>query len=182
MIKLAILLLASSTALASEELPYIYQGKPIAPMVFEEFVPWLSETNNSPTVSIDLGKAANARNEYDKDNITRDDFLGEHGFCSERDRIEERYAGEVCYWWQGKLNNGLHLFAVRDYGGGSSAWLYQFLIKFHKGKEVDLVTLEESDRDLMSLMGTYGVYGDRGRLTIEDGRLALSDHVRVARP
>ncbi len=171
MIKLAILLLASSTVLASEELPYVYNGKIVSPHVFAEFVPWLSDTNTSPTVSIDLAKSAHARNEYNKDNITRDDFLGEHGFCSERDRIEERYAGEVCYWWQGKLNNGLHLFAVRDYGGGSSAWLYQFLIKFHKGKEVDLVTLEESDRDLMSLMGTYGVYGDRSMLRVEGGEL-----------
>ena len=54
MIKLAILLLVSSSVLASEELPYIYQGKPIQPHVFKEFVPWLSETNSSPTVTIDL--------------------------------------------------------------------------------------------------------------------------------
>jgi len=120
---------------------YFYQGKPISPHVFAEFVPWLSDTNSSPTVTIDLAKAANARNEYDKNNITRDDFLGEHGFCSDYNRIEEdRYVGEVCYWWQGKLDSGLHLFAVRDYGGGRSSWLYQFLIKFHKGEEVDLET------------------------------------------
>ena len=170
MIKLAILLLISSTALASEELPYIYQGKPIQPHVFKEFVPWLSETNNSPTVTIDLAKAANARNEYNKNNITRDDFLGEHGFCSDYNRIEEdRYVGEVCYWWQGQLDNGLHLFAVRDYGGGRSSWLYQFLIKFHKGEEVDLETGKTTDRDLMTLMGTYAVYGDRPILTVENG-------------
>jgi len=170
MIKLAILLLISSTALASEELPYIYQGKPIQPHVLKEFVPWLSETNNSPTVTIDLAKAANARNEYNKNNITRDDFLGEHGFCSDYNRIEEdRYVGEVCYWWQGQLDNGLHLFAVRDYGGGRSSWLYQFLIKFHKGEEVDLETGKTTDRDLMTLMGTYAVYGDRPILTVENG-------------
>ena len=170
MIKLAILLIISSTALASEELPYIYQGKPIQPHVFAEFVPWLSDTNNSPTVTIDLAKAANARNEYDKNNITRDDFLGEHGFCSDYNRIEEdRYVGEVCYWWQGQLDNGLHLFAVRDYGGGRSSWLYQFLIKFHKGEEVDLETGKTTDRDLMTLMGTYAVYGDRPILTVENG-------------
>jgi len=167
------LTVTSLTALASEELPYIYQGKPIQPHVFKEFVPWLSDTNNSPTVTIDLAKAANARNEYDKNNITRDDFLGEHGFCSDYNRIEEdRYVGEVCYWWQGKLDSGLHLFAVRDYGGGRSSWLYQFLIKFHKGEEVDLETGKTTQRDLMTLMGTYGVYGDRPLLTVENGELA----------
>ena len=172
MIKLAILLIISSTALASEELPYIYQGKPIQPHVFAEFVPWLSDTNNSPTVTIDLAKAANARNEYDKNNITRDDFLGEHGFCSDYNRIEEdRYVGEVCYWWQGKLDSGSHLFAVRDYGGGRSSWLYQFLIKFHKGQELDMEADKVLDRDLMTLMGTYGVHGNNRRLTVENGKL-----------
>ena len=150
---------------------YFYQGNPISPHVFAEFVPWLSDTNSSPTVTIDLAKAANTRNEYSKEMEQK----GEHKYCSNHRPLlgfeEDRYTGRVCYQWDGKLKNDLHLFTVTDNGGGTLTTMDQFLIKFHKGEEVDLETGKTTDRDLMTLMGTYGVYGDRSRLRVEDGNL-----------
>lgn len=165
-------LLAFSVYAAEDDPVYFYQGNPISPHVFAEFVPWLSDTNSSPTVTIDLAKAVNARNEYNGEIEQR----GEHRYCSDHKPMrdfEDMYTGRVCYEWDGQLSNGLHLFTVTDNGGGSLTTMDQFLIKFHKGKEVDLKTLEESDRNLMSLMGTYGVHGNNRKMIVEDGRLGV---------
>ncbi len=155
---------------AEDDPVYYYQGKPISPHVFAEFVPWLSDTNSSPTVTIDLGKAANARNEYSDEMERR----GEHEYCSDHDAMigfEGVRTGWVCYQWSGRLKNNLHLFTVRDNEGGTLTTEDQFLIKFHKGQELNMEADKVLDRDLMTLMGTYGIRGNNRRLTVENGKI-----------
>jgi len=170
LLKKILLLSALLTSSVYADPVYFYQGNPISPHVFAEFVPWLSDTNSSPTVTIDLAKAANARNEYSDEMEQK----GEHEYCSDHRPMigfDDVRTGVICYQWDGKLKNDLHLFTVTDNGGGALTTEDQFLIKFHNGQELDMEADKVLDRDLMTLMGTYGVHGNNRRLTVENGEL-----------
>jgi len=57
------------TALDEANNKFTYQGKPIHPFLIKEFEIWLSDNCNPVTVSVDIGAAAKARNEYSKRDI-----------------------------------------------------------------------------------------------------------------
>jgi len=159
------LLLASSVHAADDPV-YFYQGTPISPHVFKEFVRWLSDTNDSPTVSIDLGNSANATNEY----FGEVEQLDDHKYCSDNSPSyinPESSTGWTCYQWDGGFGEGMHLFTVFSNGGGTLSIVRQLLIKFHKDEGMDLESRKTYDRDLMTLMGTYAAYGGKARLSAD---------------
>ena len=129
---------------------FTYAGHPIHPKLVEKFSGWLSDIAPPVVVAVDVSAARQARNEYQEDDIQRDE---------RRVWYQKAQRATFGYEYVGSMTNDVCVLVTWDWGGGSAVFTDLVLVRFHEHPD--------NGHLLMDVVARCGL-GDRG-----------SDHVSV---
>ena len=149
---------------------FTYEGKPIHPRLVHEFSNWLSDGTSPVVTSLDVISAFDT-DEYPYEEVKK----REDWWYAEKEEMDGdiRLYESFDYRWYGKMENGIHVVATGESGGGSGFFMDLMFIRFSEGE----ILIENTPQKqlIMSIVGMYTL-GDRygGDIKVHENRVFIS--------